>query len=169
MSEDYLIEHASPVQNGFSSSESINLENLDAAELKLHSCVHISGSIIQELETAKTTELTRGSISHFESIFQVGVLAELRVISPEMLLSLGTSTPHSAKIHATLAHQQPEFYQQLMEVMSQIKQAAVTESEKKASDSMSVSHTSTATSVNVTLKDGDELSISVKKARTSAA
>eukprot|EP00971_Amphidinium_carterae_P080196 1587031-Amphidinium_carterae.1 len=135
MSEDYLIEHASPVQNGFSSSECITLENLDAAELKLHSCVHISGSIIQELETPMAVELTRASISHFESIFQVSVLAELRVLSPEMLLSLGTSTPHSAKIRATLEHQQPEFYQQLMEVISQIKQAAVTESEKNASGS----------------------------------
>eukprot|EP00971_Amphidinium_carterae_P019241 378616-Amphidinium_carterae.1 len=39
MSQEYLTDHATPVSNGFSASESVNLIDLSAAQLKLHSCI----------------------------------------------------------------------------------------------------------------------------------
>eukprot|EP00971_Amphidinium_carterae_P037070 728431-Amphidinium_carterae.1 len=154
-------------------TESINLADLDKAGVKLHSCVHIAGSIVQELQSPTTTELTRASISHYEAIFQVNVLAELRVISPEILLAAGTNTPHSTKVHSTLRHQQPEWYDQIMDTVSQIKAAWRTqwESELKETSnggSTEVSQGSKSTTVTVSLVDEDECTISgKKKARVS--
>eukprot|EP00971_Amphidinium_carterae_P345861 6487029-Amphidinium_carterae.1 len=171
MSENYLTEHAVPAQNGYNCCESINLEDLDKAELKLHSCVHISGSVVQDVQSPLTTELTRASISHYEAIFQVNVLAELRVTSPEILLALGTSTPHSGKVHATLEHQQPEFYHQMMDVVNQIKNAGIKESAAaSATSTASVGHSSNKTCINITLMDGDECTCAVtKKQKMTAA
>eukprot|EP00971_Amphidinium_carterae_P178611 3543335-Amphidinium_carterae.1 len=65
--------------------------------------------------------LTRASISHFEAMFETEQISKMRLISPEMLSALSTQCPNSTKVHSTIRHQCPLFYQELMTVIDAIK------------------------------------------------
>eukprot|EP00971_Amphidinium_carterae_P290469 5767136-Amphidinium_carterae.1 len=47
----------------------------------------------------------------------------MRLISPEMLSALTVDGPNSTKIHSTLRHQSPAYYEELMSVIQAIKSA----------------------------------------------
>eukprot|EP00971_Amphidinium_carterae_P209840 4162263-Amphidinium_carterae.1 len=47
----------------------------------------------------------------------------MRLISPEMLSALTVDGPISTKIHSTLRHQSPAYYEELMTVIQAIKSA----------------------------------------------
>eukprot|EP00971_Amphidinium_carterae_P178610 3543334-Amphidinium_carterae.1 len=67
--------------------------------------------------------LTRASISHFEAMFEIEQISKMRLISPEMLSALTVNGPNSTKIHSTLRHQSPAYYEELMTVIQAIKSA----------------------------------------------
>eukprot|EP00971_Amphidinium_carterae_P085902 1699435-Amphidinium_carterae.1 len=180
VSENFIIENALPAENGYSSSENIVINDLEQAGVTLHSCVQVAGSIVEELRSTATTELTRASISHYESLYEVSVLSEHRMASSEMLVALATETPHSMKVRSTLHHQTPEFFSMLMETIKVIKDAGAKEAKaqwesenvekSKKEKKEEKSETSKQTSFQMCLSSDDECAISItKRAKTSSS
>eukprot|EP00971_Amphidinium_carterae_P206262 4093022-Amphidinium_carterae.1 len=84
-------------------------------------------------------------------------LSALRVITPEILGALGTAHANSSKIHSTLRHQTPTFYEEIMEVINQIK--GVGESEP----TVATSSNTQKTDVHVSLGSDDDMIIKIIK------
>eukprot|EP00971_Amphidinium_carterae_P026612 525309-Amphidinium_carterae.1 len=177
VNENFIIENAVPAVNGYSSSENVVIDDLEKAGVTLHSCVQIAGSIVEELRSTATTELTRASISHYESLYEVSALSEHRLASSEMLVALATDTPHSTKVRSTLHHQAPELFSMLMETIKVIKEAGAKEAKaqwesenvekSKKEKKEEKSETSKQTSFQMYLSSDDECTITVKKMKVS--
>eukprot|EP00971_Amphidinium_carterae_P193569 3841107-Amphidinium_carterae.1 len=135
------------------------MPSLPFSEFIITGCVYIQESLSSYLNSPAGLALTRESISHFESFFEMGRLSTLRLISPEMLSALTIQGPNSTKIHSTLRHQCPSFYEELMTVIQAIKG----EKDEQSSAAGSQSLNNSTTNVTIKLGADDELSVKVLK------
>eukprot|EP00971_Amphidinium_carterae_P134573 2667134-Amphidinium_carterae.1 len=115
----HIEEHGKEATNGW--CKSMSIQTLPISQLIVTGAIILSPSLAEWLTSAEGINLTRPSVSHFESFYQASRMSELRILSPECLLALGTSTPHSNKVHSTLNHQVPEFYSEVMAIIEAIK------------------------------------------------
>eukprot|EP00971_Amphidinium_carterae_P088757 1756471-Amphidinium_carterae.1 len=163
MCADYIASEGNSAQNGYSSSINLHIKDVEAAKISVVSVITIHPTIIAELANKTTAALTRQSVSHFESILEVNRLCFTNLVTPEILIALATPTPYSSKVRCTLATQVPELYERVVSLIDTIKQQGAQE---KSSETM-VGHSMSMTSIHITLGNGDEASVSVKKARTT--
>eukprot|EP00971_Amphidinium_carterae_P197357 3917392-Amphidinium_carterae.1 len=159
MCEDYIASEGNSAQNGYSSSVNLNIKDVAEAKISVVSGIMISPTIIAELANEKTAVPTRQSMSHFESILEVNRLCMTNLVTPEILIALATPTPYSSKVRCTLATQVPELYERVTSLVDTIKQQGAQE---EASETV-IGQTTTATTIQINLQDGDEASLTVKK------
>eukprot|EP00971_Amphidinium_carterae_P138894 2752773-Amphidinium_carterae.1 len=99
----FIEEHGSQAVNGF--LKSVSIQSLPVEHLKITGAIFMNLGMKEFMDSTEGVNLTRRSVSHFEAFYGIHRMAELRVLSPECLLALGCSTPHSSKVHSTLRHQ----------------------------------------------------------------
>eukprot|EP00971_Amphidinium_carterae_P351259 6492007-Amphidinium_carterae.1 len=168
--ELYVTDHATSATNGYLDSESLTSMPLEEAGISIFAMIHVASSLATELKTDSCLALTRASISHYESLYEVSVLSEHKLASSEMLVALATDRPHSTKVRATLQHQTPEFFDMLMQTIKVIKdagakEAAAEQAEEKKEEEKSKA--SNYTTFNVSLGPDDECTLTVKKMKVS--
>eukprot|EP00971_Amphidinium_carterae_P000852 16754-Amphidinium_carterae.1 len=164
--EDYVIEHGSLAENGYSTSTSITIGDVNRAGVSLQSCIHLSSSIVDALKSDAVTTITRCSISQYECMMEVNVFSELGMVSSENLIALSMQTPHSVKVRCTLATQTPElFSSKLMNSISIIKGEGIKENGTQAVNATQTVSATQAVSANfgIQLTDGDEVTVTIKK------
>eukprot|EP00971_Amphidinium_carterae_P219511 4358018-Amphidinium_carterae.1 len=176
--ELYIIEHGSSCENGYLKSVSMPCLPLDQAHIKLVGMIHVASSLQKWLNSPPGLALTRASISQFESFSECEQMSSHQLVTRETAAALMMHTPGSAKVHATLKNQSVELYQSWVEMIKEAKAEWIKQYEEeksKNSEAAAVSNSSQSqcpkntVAFQVAVEDGDEVTISVKKQKLTAA
>eukprot|EP00971_Amphidinium_carterae_P175422 3477308-Amphidinium_carterae.1 len=66
-----------------------------------------------------------------------------------MLTALSVNTAHSSKVHATLRHQTPEWYEQIMSAVNEIKSEWIKQYEEEKSKPIGASSSADSTTIHI--------------------
>eukprot|EP00971_Amphidinium_carterae_P061780 1223608-Amphidinium_carterae.1 len=169
VSELWLIESGQRAINGFTESVSVPKLPIIDADIKLAGVIHLSTGLEPWLNGPEGMKLTRASISQFEAFSEAGSMDRYRLLNQETVQALFMEMPGSRKVRATLEAQCPEVYESWMQVVSAVK--AEWDSEKKAAATATTTataangSTSSSTTIQLSLAPGDELNLSLKRAK----
>eukprot|EP00971_Amphidinium_carterae_P052915 1042266-Amphidinium_carterae.1 len=87
-------------------------------------------------------------------------LNELRVLSIPMIRAIMCSTPNSGKVIATIRTNAPELWEEVEELMKEIKESATVNNKSELTGA--TSSNTQKTMVNITIGDEEEMEISLK-------
>eukprot|EP00971_Amphidinium_carterae_P194382 3857052-Amphidinium_carterae.1 len=147
---EWLEEEAHSCQNGYSCSEAVNNISATQSGMSVVSLVSVSASIAAEVKSEATASLTRRSISHYDSLYEMSEVNGLRMVSVEMMSAIFTTTQNSNKVRSTIRCQAPELWEQLEDLMKMM------DDEKKSEMGNSSSST---TNVQINMQPRDEIVI----------
>eukprot|EP00971_Amphidinium_carterae_P046064 906368-Amphidinium_carterae.1 len=153
----WMMENSVEAKNGYARSRSF--KSMPVNEITLVGCTYLLPQLKQWLSSDAGTDLTRKSISHYECLFEVSEMAKHRVLSLEVLQALVQATQNSGKIHATLDHQTPEWYSEIMTMLKSTEGMGMKVEDK---ESVGVNSKSSNSVVNINVGNEEEMEISVK-------